>query len=192
MTPTEADPDGANMESGPGVLIRVTFRAKTPGRSSVGPAFEGADVYPSIIDAQNTSIGVDSIASTVVAIGEDCGVVPPEGQVTVLPPITSFFTPTPVGQGGDATPTPTRVLGPGETPDPTETRDPDAATDTPTPDPERSPTPTAAVLPPAGDGTDTGAVALATVLALLGAAMAGAGGFILYRRAQAAQGPAAS
>jgi hypothetical protein len=189
QVPTEEDPDGANMETGKGVLSRVTFRAIAPGRATVGPAFEGQDIYPSIIDPANTTIGVDSIASVVIAVGEDCGSVPPEEQVTQLPAIEEVMGGTPPpAQGGDGSPTPT--AGPSEG-SPAATGD--AGEDTPTPGAESSPTTTPTVLPEAGDdGTDTGMVALAIVLALVGVAMAGAGGFILYKRAQATGGPASA
>jgi hypothetical protein len=189
----EAGTPAANMESGKGTLSRLTFRAIAPGRSDVGPAFEGADIYPSIIDPQNTTIGVDSIAVAVVAIGQDCGSVPPAEQVTSLPPIEVVQGGTPPASGSGEEPSPTRTLAPGETPAPTDDSDVTDGSPTPTPDTASSPTTTATVLPGAGDdGTDTGMVAFAAVLALIGAAMAGAGGFVLYRRSQTAQGPVAT
>ena len=47
---------GANMETGPGVLSRVTLRAKAAGVSALAPGFEPPDVYPALIDGNNTTI----------------------------------------------------------------------------------------------------------------------------------------
>jgi hypothetical protein len=193
MAPTAEDPDGANMESGQGVLSRVTFRAKAPGRSDVAPGYDGVDVYPAIIDPQNTTVGVDTIAKTVVAIGEDCGQVPPESQVEELPPIEEILgsaTPASTGGGSPGSPTPE-----GQTPIPSadgSSESPTATPDSTGEDEDGSPTPTPAVLPAAGDDDDeTGMMALAAVLALLGAALIGGGAFVLFKRAQASPPPAA-
>lgn len=184
------NPPGANEETGKGVLSRITFRAKAPGRSNVAIGYQGQEVYPGLQDLQNTTIGVDSIASTVVAIGEECGVVPPEAQVQTLPPITEALG-TPTAQGGDPSETPTRTLAPNETPGPTDTPAPSGDGSTPEPSDPSTPTQTPVKLPDAGDGTDAGMVAAAIVLALIGAAMAGGGGFILYRRGQSSGTPTA-
>jgi len=180
------NPPGANEETGKGVLSRVTFRAKAPGRSDVGIGFDATNVYPTFQDLDGTTIGVDSIASTVVAIGQDCGVVPPEVQVEELPTIEEIFgtpAPTTPGVGGDA-PTPTPTLGPDDTPRPTDTPTPAGDDDPPPSSVSGTPRPTPAALPDAGNGTDAGMVAAAIALALIGAAMAGGGSVILYRRAQ--------
>jgi len=177
-------PAGANMETGPGVISRVTFRAKAAGRSDVAPGFEANREYPGLIDNQNTTIGVDAIASTVVAIGEDCGAVSAEDQVQPLPPLADLIgTPAPTGQ----TTAPTGTLAPGQTtPSPTEA-----------PGPTEIPSPTArdngeqdhngddgpAFSDSGDDDSDTGSFIAAVLLGTLGAALASAGGVILYRRA---------
>ncbi|HSP55210.1 MAG TPA: cohesin domain-containing protein, partial [Dehalococcoidia bacterium] len=42
------DPEGANMETGPGVLSRVTFRTTHPGIFDLAPGFSAPDEYPAL------------------------------------------------------------------------------------------------------------------------------------------------
>lgn len=82
-----------SVESGEGVLSRVTFRALSAGTSTVGLGFDPPDVYPSIIDPLNTAIQVDNIGSVQIVVGGECnsGV---EAEITALPPL-SDLQPTP-------------------------------------------------------------------------------------------------
>jgi hypothetical protein len=185
------NPDGQNMESGPGVLSRVTFRAKAAGRSDVGPGFStdpANEMYPQLIDVQNNMIQVDAVANTVVAIGQECGSVPPESQVQPLPPLVEILgtgTPLPTAppaDGATAAPTPE-----GQTPA-AESATPGASADATS---EAEPTASAEAVPSTGDSgdggdSDTAALIGALVLGGAGVAMAAAGGTILYRRRTAA------
>jgi hypothetical protein len=161
---------GANSETGPGVLSRLTFEAKAAGTSDVGPLFTGTDQYPALQDSQNQTMDVVGIAETLVAVGQPCPAdVTPEEQTTVLPPLVEIeeappgtvFPPPPTlapNQSLDSirnvpagdTPTPTPVCAtpsPTQDPDSTATTTPattDAAalpTCEPTPSPSPSPSP---------------------------------------------------
>ena len=84
---------GVSIESGAGVLSRVTFRALSAGTSTVGIGFDPPDVYPAIIDPLNTTIQVDNIGSSQIAVGAPCA---PDAdpEITALPPL-SDLAPTP-------------------------------------------------------------------------------------------------
>jgi len=176
-----SDGQGGNAESGPGVLARITFTAKAAGRTDVGPSFEGTGgEYPTVIDKTNSTIEVNTIAHTIVTVGQDCPTdVQPEDQVTPLPPLF-LGSPTPG-------PSPTRTLAPGETAQPT-----DGPTDTPSPSPSR----TAATSTPDGEeeddeggGTNTAGIIVAGLLGGFGVALLGGSGYLLYRRRAAGTGP---
>lgn len=63
---------GASIESGSGVLVRVTFTALAAGTSQVAVGFDPPDAYPAIIDDENTILQVDNLGSSTVAIDEEC------------------------------------------------------------------------------------------------------------------------
>ncbi len=117
---------GASMETGPGVLSRLTLRAKATGVSAVAPGFDPPAVYPALIDLNNTLIEVRTIAGIKVAVGQDCPPGQTEIEPTELPGLPSIA----------GTPTPT--LSP---------------TPTPTPSPSPSPTVAPAALPAAFPAT---------------------------------------
>jgi hypothetical protein len=101
------------METGPGVLSRITFRAVAAGISDVGPGFDPPDVYPALLDDQNNTIEVRTIAGIKVAIGEDCPPGSGEIQPTELPSLEELYgSPT-------RTPSPTPSLAPTSSPTPT-------------------------------------------------------------------------
>lgn len=95
-------PPGANMETGKGVLTRVTFKAKSIGISDVAPGFAPPEVYPALYDNQNTTIEVRTIAAIKVAVGEDCPPGQTEIEPTELPSIPSL----------EGSPTPTHTSAP--------------------------------------------------------------------------------
>jgi len=169
---------GGNVESGPGVLARITFKALTPGLATVGPAFDPPTVYPSIIDMFNEVISSNTVASATVAVGQDCPV-PPEATVapTAIPSYDDVL----------ATPTPTPPAGLTPAPsDDASTGRPTATTSGPatgTPEPGSLPGPGGN---PSGDedggGTGAGTIVIVAVLAVAGLGLAAAGGWMLYRR----------
>jgi hypothetical protein len=82
---------GSNSETGGGVLSRITFEGLAEGISNLDFGFDPPEVYPTVIDIQNTPIGVGSMLGASVAVGRDC---PPETrQPTTLPDIEDFITP---------------------------------------------------------------------------------------------------
>jgi hypothetical protein len=171
---------GANSETGPGVLSRLTFEAKAAGTSAVGPIFDGTDLYPALQDTQNATMEVIGIAETLVAVSQPCPTdVTPEQQTVVLPPLVELQNAEP----GTVFPTPTLAPGttiddldrstePGETPTPTPVcatppLDPDATpgetpadalptcapTSSPSPSPSPIPTPPPSPTPDGGDNS---------------------------------------
>lgn len=88
-------PPADNMETGKGVLSRLTFSAKATGTSTVAPGYDPPDVYPALIDGTNSTIEVRTIAGIEVAVGEDCPPGQTEIEPTELPPLSSG-SPTPV------------------------------------------------------------------------------------------------
>lgn len=101
-------PPDENMESGEGVLSRVTFSAKKNGMSLVAPGFDVPDVYPALVDGANEVIEVRTIAGIRVAIGEDCPPGLTEIEPTELPSLPSL--------AATSTPTPTPDPSPSPTP----------------------------------------------------------------------------
>jgi hypothetical protein len=138
---SNAGSHGANSETGPGVLSRLTFEAKAAGTSLVGPVFEGNTKYPALQDIENIGIEIVAMADTLVAVGQPCPAdVTPEEQTTVLPPQAEI-------QAGNVA---TRTLAPGE-PVPGRTSAPRPATDTPAPTEEgggEGPSPTPECITP--------------------------------------------
>ena len=168
---------GDNTESGPGVITRLTFKAKASGLSTVAPVFNPPNEYPALIDTQNTTIGVDTIGAASVAVGQDCPV-PIEATpvVTALPPIEEIRDlSTPV-------PTPVATTPAGQTPSPASGG---TATATAGGSGSLEPTSTTAAnnITDEGDGgASTGAVVAVAALALAGVTMAGGGAWLLLRR----------
>jgi hypothetical protein len=188
------DPHGANIESGPGVLSRITFETKAPGLARLAIVFQDAqNMYPLIVDNQNEPIDIEEVGSAVIAVGQACPGDAIAPQVTTAPTLEEILQPTP---------RPTLDQPPGTTPAPT---GPDpAATASPADTPaDASPTPSettvASPMTTAGGednrpaassgdsgGIDAGLVVLVGVLAGVGIVGAGAGGWLLYRRRSAA------
>lgn len=176
-----SNPPLENIESGAGVLSRLTFSTKGAGVSNVAPSFNPPDEYPSLIDNRNEVIGVDSIGTARIAVGQDCDIPPAATpEVKPLPPIDEI----------EGLPTPQPTSPPeGETPLPTD----DVSTSSPTPSQgaTRSPgaTPTDGANGPGvtdtedgGGGTSTGTVVVVAVLAAAGIALAGGGTWLYIRR----------
>lgn len=171
---------GSNIESGPGVLARITLEAKGTGLATVGPGFNPPNLYPTVLDQNNETIGVDTIGTATIAVGQDCPV-PPEAtpEVTSLPPITEVF-PTTSTSPSAGTPSPTGENGNDGT---------GSATGGATPTGSGSAVPSRATGGPAvsggnddDGGTSTGTVVAAALLAVAGVGFAGGGGWMLYRR----------
>jgi len=170
------DTPGSSTEAGPGVLNRVTFKAKAAGVSRIGIDFNPEQqVYPLVVDQRNNEISIGQRGSAAIAVGQECPADAVQPVFEPLPPIEELFptepaTPTPEGQ----TPTPV-----GQTPDPD-------ASDTPTPGAtDGTATPTGTGDFEEGDGdSDTGGIIIAGVLGALGAASTGSGGWLLYRRSK--------
>lgn len=172
-----------NIETGPGVLSRLTFAAKGTGVSTVAPRFNPPDEYPGLIDNQNRTIEVKAIGKASIAVGQDC-VVPPEAtpETVQLPPLAELQgTPTPTGGPDAGTATPDG--------------DGDGATSSPGPGASQTDSPRPTATGDSGDGPgingteggDGGGMSAATVaavaaLAVAGAGLAGSGGWMLYRR----------
>lgn len=161
-------PAGANMESGPGVLMRITFRAKSAGAAAVYIDQEGI----SINDNTNHPIGIDSLGSATVAVGQDCPSTSPGAQITALPP-----TPAPVTPG--AAPG-TSGPAPGETVAPTATPGLNGVAPPPTP---------VQAMPGLGAGGDGGTSGVAAGIGGAAASLGGvaliAGGWLFYQRRRA-------
>lgn len=180
-----SNPPTDNIESGPGVLSRLTFTARAAGVSTVAPSFnpdDPANDYPAIIDNQNTTIGIDTIGTASIAVGRDCQAPPEATPVIVpLPPIDSIeFSATPTQGSASVTPGPSPSTGPTTAP---------GASGTPAP---ASSTPdTGGSTGESSDGgTSTGTVIAVIALVALGVVLAGGGGWMLLRRRAAGRGPA--
>jgi hypothetical protein len=175
-TASSTDPE-ANVERGPGVLVRVTFRAKATGLSTLTIGLEKEPLlYPLVLDTQDEMILADRIGGASVAIGRDC---PPEAiqpQITDLGPTNQEIIAGNLRPGAASTNTGAATTGttPGGAGGPTTGQTP-----------VRSSTPTvpgsASSSSDAGDGSDTLLIAVVAVLLALGAAVAG-GGWYLYQR----------
>ena len=85
----------ANVESGPGVLARITFRGKVKGVSPLAVGFERKPdlLYPLVVDTQNEVIQVDHLGGAVVSVGRDC----PRGwqkpRISQLPSVSKLVHP---------------------------------------------------------------------------------------------------
>jgi len=70
-TASSTEPE-ANVETGPGVLARITFRAKSTGIGEVAIGLETDPLlYPLVLDTRDEMILVDKIANASLAIGQD-------------------------------------------------------------------------------------------------------------------------
>ena len=83
-TASTTDPE-ANVERGPGVLARLTLRAKAAGLAGIGIAVSREPlVYPVVLDTQNELIFVDRIGSASLAIGQDCPIEAQQPTITEM------------------------------------------------------------------------------------------------------------
>ncbi len=63
----------ANVESGAGVLARISFRAKAEGTSRLTVDFNPrVGIYPAVQDIQNQTIEVNSLGGAALSVGRDC------------------------------------------------------------------------------------------------------------------------
>lgn len=168
---------GDNVEEGPGVLARITFTTKAAGLAAVAPVFEPPDIYPTVINNQNLTTNVETIAGAQIAVGQDCPV--PPAAISVPQPIPPY---------NEAFTTPSPTLPPGATQPPESSETPAAGAPSRSPSPRPSNPGTATPDDPdvavdEGDGgTSTLTVIAVAALALAGTGLAGTGGLILYRR----------
>jgi hypothetical protein len=192
--------NGDNVETGPGVLARITLTAKAQGVATVAPAVDPSDTnpeayeaYPAVYANQNLPYQVESVAGAMVAVGQDCPV-PPEStpaattvprldetlvaqNVTPAPPGGSTGEPTPGSSGDGATePTPTNGASGQEPGGSDGTGDDDGNNIT---NVEES-----------DGGVGAGTIALVAGLAVAGVAFAAVGGrMLLSQRARRNTGP---
>ena len=178
-TASSTDPE-ANVESGPGVLARITFRAKATGLSTLTIGLEKEPLlYPLVLDTQDEMILADRIGGASVAIGRDC---PPEAvqpQITDLGPTNEEIIAGNLQPGPGSTNTGATPQQPGGAGGPTTGQ---TAVQSATPTVAGSASSSA----DADDGSNTWLIALLAALLALGAA-AGAGWY-LYRRSRPASG----
>jgi hypothetical protein len=99
--------NNVNVESGPGVLYRITLRAKAAGSSDLRVHFDQAqNLYPQVRDKTNSLIQVDQIGVTKLAVGQPCPD-QTEAQTVALPTLADVFpTPPPTPEGQEPFPTP--------------------------------------------------------------------------------------
>jgi hypothetical protein len=181
------DPEGANVETGPGVIARITFLAKAPGRSDVSVAFSPPDTYPMVLDMWNNVIEIENLGSAVIAVGSECPALEPDANITPLPGIVEIYgtpSPSPTGPtGSPASPTQAPLASPRGSPS-------GSAVGAAAPAP-----PPVSAMPRLGAGLDesgpnAGLAALGIMLGLLGAIAAIAGLWLAYvRRRSVAKSP---
>ena len=71
-TASSTEPE-ANVERGPGVLARVTFRANAPGVTKISIGLEKEPfLYPLVLDTQDEMILADTLGGASIAVGVDC------------------------------------------------------------------------------------------------------------------------
>jgi hypothetical protein len=189
------DPPGANMESGPGVLTRITFRPKGAGQTAITIAYStdpAAATIPAVIDLNSLVIPIERVQSGIVAIGQACPTtgggepVPPVDQPA--PPYEDLPTPGPTANP-NASPGPTDGSSNGGGGAPGETTPAASGPATPTRTPSASVSPSPSAPATGGDddddgGTPLGAIILAVVVGIAGIAAAGAGAIFLVRRSR--------
>lgn len=75
-----------NMETGPGVISRITFSAKSAGTSSVTPNFNYPVFYPAILDTASNPLSYESIGPAVIVVDGECtpDIAPTPNQVPSL------------------------------------------------------------------------------------------------------------
>jgi hypothetical protein len=195
----------ANVETGAGVLARLTFRSKTAGLAGIAITVSREPlVYPSALDTQNEIIFVDRIGGASLAIGQDC---PAETQAPIITDLAQLnqqiLADNPELAGGEATPAagspslaPTAATSPTTLPCAAPPRPTpwSTATNTPVPPAEPTPSPTELVCTPTptplpeeilsiDDDSKTTFIAGAALLTAVGSAAAGSGWY-LYRRSR--------
>jgi len=85
-TASSTEPE-ANVETGPGVLARITFRAKSPGVSKIAIGLQQEPLlYPLVLDTQDEMILADRLGAASLAIGQDCPPETAEPEITDLGP----------------------------------------------------------------------------------------------------------
>lgn len=179
-------PEGANMESGPGVLARITLRAKAAGNSAVSVAFNPPDVYPLILDRWNKEIQIDNLGHAIVSVGADCPQSDAPSQTVSLPSIEEILglspTPEPAASGP-------ATAGPQASPGPSDastgpTAPPGAGGVAPVAGPP-TPVPALPDLGTAPGGDSAGALTIAGgALAALSVVLLASGGWYFYRLSQ--------
>lgn len=165
---------GANVETGPGIISRITFKTKASGVASLSIGYEPPNIYPILADTYATAIGIEQLGSATLGIGQDCPADLPPVQLTAIPiPTAAGTTPTPPAgqeQSPSASAEPSASASAGSSPG--------------------AGSPTLAGGPSTGstdssDSDDTVGIAIAGVLALAGVAALALGGVWLYRRSRA-------
>ncbi len=173
-TASAAEPE-ANVESGAGVLARITFRAKAVGVSDLAIAVQKEPlIYPLIQDTQNEMIFVDRLGSAAVAVGQDCPAEAIEPKIEDLRPMNEEILASNPDLRASVTP------GGGTT-------SPSSATTNGNQTPARGPVTNASPSPaPASkagdDNSDAWLIGGILILSILGAAAGG--GWYLYRRSR--------
>jgi len=83
----------ANVERGPGVLARLTFRVKANGISRINVRYDlkrDLLLYPIVLDTQNEVIQIDHLGSAVVAAGKQCPPGLSDPRIRELPSIAGI------------------------------------------------------------------------------------------------------
>lgn len=161
---------GANVESGPGIISRVTFKVKAAGLAALSIGYDPPNIYPILADIYATAIGIEQLGSATLAIGQDCPAELPPVQLTAIPiPTVAGMTPTPPA---------------GQDPSPGASADPGVSTSPGTGSQTASPLDPPIVSEDSSDGDDTLGIAIAAALALAGVAALALSGVWLYRRSQ--------
>jgi len=186
----------ANIESGPGVLTRITLQATAKGLTNLNIGFDPTDFnpYPVVLDNRSEPIEVDQVRPAVLAIGQACPPAEAQPSPTSRPGLdsTPVTGPAATATAQQGTPRPSETpAGPDGQPIP-------ASAGPGTPD-LRTPSvqATASAIAGAdgdsdgagdsggdGGGSDGALIAVIAVVAALGLAAAAGGAWYLYRRGQ--------
>jgi len=179
-TASSTDPQ-ANVETGPGVLARITFRAKTPGISKIAIGLEREPLlYPLVLDTRDEMILADRLGAASLAVGRDCPAEAIEPDVTNLGPTNQEIIAGNLQPGATSTPAggPTTGASPQVSGG--------AGGSTTGQMPGRSPASTtpgsSAASSDADDDSNSLPIVLAAVLVALG--VAAAGGWYFYQRSR--------
>lgn len=82
-----------NMESGTGVLSRITLRTLAEGTSDVAIKFDPPDSYPAVVAPDNLATQVDNLGAATVSVDEAC---PADADPQIMPlPSLEELQPTP-------------------------------------------------------------------------------------------------